>query len=84
MSYMNNNFLAVVLGFVLGASKTLYEANLLSQFIYHFYQWFFGPMIVLPLIVIVLLEEPRWQDRVKIILSCIAGWVIGTNILIFA
>jgi hypothetical protein len=54
----------------------------MNEVVFNVFMWLIGPMLILPVIIICILEEISWEDRVEIIFCGIAGYFIGTLFII--
>lgn len=73
---INNALLTAIVTFVMTSVHHLHGMGLLSEWVYSLYYAFIGPFLLVPLVAILFLEEPRWQDRAKIAASGLAGHIL--------
>ena len=79
---LNNKIVVAILCFTISMAFALNEKHLINEIVFNVFMWLVGPMLILPVIIICILEEIYWEDRVEIIFCGIAGYFIGTLFII--
>ena len=78
----NNKIVVAILCFTASLAFALNEKNLLNEMVFKTFMWFVGPFLITPIVIICILEETYWEDKVEMIFCAIGGYFLGTLFII--
>jgi ABC-type spermidine/putrescine transport system permease subunit II len=72
-----NNISGFAIMLLMGIAVQMHEKKMIADWLYSFYMWFIGPMLLLPFCAIFVLSIESWRERFEVVISGLVGYWIG-------